>query len=737
MPGWKGSSMGCVAAAALAASCGRPQAAPPAPRMTLDDLYSIPRIIGTAPKGFSWTRDGRRLAFLWNDEGTNFYDVWTIGADEAKPVRLTQMPRRVPPQAGAADPTSVDAAVAVERDPGVQEVAWHPDGERVLLTFRGDLYVAQPNQPPRRVGDAFTHVSRVQFSPDGRFVAFLREGNLWLADGGLGAGAPAALTALTPPDDVVETYSWSPDGRQLAFVERDARAVTKRLIPDYLTPETTTHAVVRAIPGESSETRRIGTIAVADRRIRWMNLGGQPSDDVFACEWSPDSRSLAVDTSDVFVKDRRILVVDAATARPQEWYRERNPENVTAQWSVAWAPEGKGLYALSDRDEDYHIYLIAAAGAAPKRITHGNWAVSDFTVSSSAHAIFVVANEGRPEERHIYRVGFDGGGMTRVSHRAGTHAPVFSPDGRTAADLFSSDDTPYDLFLTRLAPSGADTDERQVTASPLPAFQKYRWAKAQYVTFPSRADKATLHARLTIPRDLDRSRKYPAILGSVYNNTVRNQWGGRIAHPTWGLDQYLAQEGFVLLNVDLHQSWGHGRPFRDGIRLDYGGIDVEDLHSGVEYLASLGYVDPERIGIWGSSYGGLLTIMSLFRKPGVYKAGVAGAPATNMWHATTGEMRVMGTPQEHPREYERSSPFTHAAGLQDHLMIIHGMRDTTVMFKDTVALVQRLILLGKDVDLVPLPDAPHPWDTEALAQTRFAFRKLVGHFERYLGKGPR
>ncbi len=132
-----------------------------------------------------------------------------------------------------------------------------------------------------------------------------------------------------------------------------------------------------------------------------------------------------------------------------------------------------------------------------------------------------------------------------------------------------------------------------------------------------------------------------------------------------------------------------------------------------------------------------MTIMSLFKKPGVYKAGVAGAPATNMWHATTGEMRVMGTPQVHPEEYARSSPFTHATGLQDHLMIIQGMRDTTVLFKDSVSLVQRLILLGKDVDLVALPDAPHGWDTEALAQTRFAFHKLVGHFERYLGKGPR
>ena len=731
--------LGLIAVAVEVFGCGpRREPTQAVARFTLENLYAVPRVIGTAPKEFAWSADARRLTFLWNDEGTNFYDVWTIAVDDPKPSRVTRMPRREAPPAGATEPATVDAAVAAERDAGVQAVVWHPDGRRVLLTFHGDLYLAEAGQPPQKLGDMFARVSGARFSPDGRALAFVREGNLWVADVSGDTIADArALTALATPDDVVENYKWAPDSRQLAFIERDARGVMKRLIPDYLTPETTTRAVVRALPGEPSESCWLRVVAVGDRRVRPMNVGPNPLDEIFAYQWAPDGHALAVDKSDVFVKDRRIIVVEPLTGAVREWYREQNPENVTAQWTVRWAPDGRRLYFLSDRDEDYHIYQLAAPGAPPTRITHGQWAVSEFEVSPIAASVFFVANEGRPEERHLYRVSLNGGPVTRLSRRFGTHAPVVSPDGRFAADMFSSDETPYDLFLTRLAPSGAADDERQITSSPLPSFSRYRWAKAQYVTFRSRTDGVTLHGRLTLPPDLDKSRKYPAILGSVYNNTVRNQWGGRTAHPTWGLDQYLVQDGYVLLNVDVHQSWGRGRTFRDGIRLDYGGIDVEDLHSGVEYLKTLGYVDPERIGIWGSSYGGLLTIMSLLQKPGVYKAGVAGAPATNMWHATTGEMRVMGTPQDHPEEYAQSSPFTHAAGLQDHLMIIQGMRDTTVLFKDSVSLVQRLILLGKDVDLVALPDAPHGWDTEALTQTRFAFHKLVSHFERYLGKGPR
>ncbi len=293
-------------------------------------------------------------------------------------------------------------------------------------------------------------------------------------------------------------------------------------------------------------------------------------------------------------------------------------------------------------------------------------------------------------------------------------------------------------LVTRLDIEGASAqNEMRLTNSPLPEFSQYDWSEAQYVTFSSHLDGVELHGRLLLPPHFQPDRKYPAILGSVYSNTLRNQWGGRDAHPVWGLDQYLLRKGYVLLTVDFRGSWGHGREFRRKLKRDYGGIDVEDIYSGVLYLKEQGFVDMDRIGIWGSSYGGLLTCMSLFRKPGVYKAGVAGAPATNVWHALTGEMRVMERPQDYPEEYADSSAFTHAAGLQDHLMIIHGMRDRIVLFKDSLMLLHHLILYGKAdlVELVPLPDSRHGWDNAGLYQTRFAYQKLVEHFERYLGSG--
>jgi dipeptidyl-peptidase-4 len=313
---------------------------------------------------------------------------------------------------------------------------------------------------------------------------------------------------------------------------------------------------------------------------------------------------------------------------------------------------------------------------------------------------------------------------------------VQSPDGRFIADIFSNDSTPPDLYLQKTTAQGmAITAPQQITHSPLSEFKQYDWVTAQYVDFPNVNDGTMLHARLTLPPNFDKTKKYPAILGSVYSNSVHNQWGGRIFHPTWGLDQYLAQQGYVIMNVDISGSSGYGKIFRQRIGQDYGGVDVEDLYSGVKYLVGQGFVDEHRVGIWGSSYGGLLTSMSLFTKPGVYQAGVAGAPATSLFHALTGEMRTMMAPQDHMQQYAKSSAFLKSGGLQDHLMIIHGMKDQVVLFKDSVTLEQRLILQGKDIDLVVLPNAPHGWDTEGLAQTRYAYRKLADYFQKYLGEG--
>lgn len=748
------------------------------PRLTLERLYSLPRLIGTAPKGFAWSPDGNRLAFLWNDEGRNFHDVWIVDADdpEARPRRVTSLPRPEPEPEDPTDPASLAAAEErVERDPGATAVTWHPDGGRLLVTFRGDLWLVGSGHEPVRITEGEAPVRSAAYAPGGRALAFLRGGELWTvpvgneaaregeaaeeAAGGTagvaGHGRPLRRTRLArggpPLEAEVTGFRWSPTGDRIALLESDRSEVEVRGIPRYLGEETELTSIHRAFPGEPAGRWRIGVIP-AERgdggdTIRWIELERTPG-DVFPellldFRWSPRGGWIAIDASDYLAEDRRIFLArieggDAPRARIR--VREEDPGNTNfSYWRIAWARDGARLYFLSDRSEDYHVYAADAddPGSEPRRLTRGAWAVAElFPVEGG---LVVVGNRGRGEERHLFRVDENGGPPERLSVRPGTHTPTLSPDGRRAAVAFSSDEVPPDLFLTELDASlPEDRRERRITESPLPEFSEYRWTAPEYVTFESHVDGVPLHGRLTLPPDFHPERTYPAILGSVYTNTVRNQWGGRTAHPTWGLDQYLAQEGFVLLNVDVRGSWGRGRAFRRGIRLSYGGPDTEDLASGVRFLESLGYVDTDRVGIWGSSYGGLMTLMSLFRRPHLYAAGVAGAPATSVWHALPGQMAVMQRPEDRPAEYAESSAFLHAHGLEDPLLIIHGTRDRIVLFKDTMILMRRLILLGKDADLLALPGSGHGWDLEGLAQTRFTFGKLVEHFERHLkGEGDR
>ena len=731
-PRWLATALlALIASVCFAGGPNEPSDATPG-RLSIDRLYRLPWVTGTKPVAPHWSPDSEQLAFLWNDDGTNFRDVWLTDAHGATPKRLTRLPRPPTPANPGADVEQLQLVARAETDPGVTSLEWSSDGRTLLFTAHGQLYALRPGEEPSRIEAAGAAVQELAAAPAGNRAAYLSGADLYVLRVDV---SPAVATRVYAPGRTgvyVEAFYWSPDGSRLAIIEADDTRVPKRGIPNYLAAETALVDVKRPFPGEPSESRRLGVVAIDGGDVRWAAAGPNPLDEFSSVAWSPDGRSLLVDRNDLYIKDRRLMIVDAATGASRLLLRESDPHNVTAEWWADWAPDGRGVYFLSDRDNDYHVYYQPLAGGEPRRVTRGPWAVFSATVSTGAKALFVVTNEGRPEERHVYRVPLRGGPPVRLTASPGTHQPVPSPDGRVIADLFSSDLEPPELYVQ---PTDAKARTR-VTHSPLPEFSQYRWVAARYVEFKNIHDGTTLHARLTLPLDFDPRRKYPAILGSVYSNTVHNQWGGRIYHPTWGIDQYLAQQGYVIMNVDISGSSGHGKVFRQRIREDYGGVDVEDLYSGVRYLVSQGFVDPARVGIWGSSYGGLLTTMSLFKHPGVYKAGVAGAPATSLFHAETGEMRTMMAPEDHAEQYARSSAFLQSGGLADHLMIIHGMKDDVVLFKDSVTLTQRLILQGHDVDLVILPDSPHGWDTEGLAQTRFAFHKLADCFKSQLGEGP-
>jgi dipeptidyl-peptidase-4 len=729
--------------------------------LTVERLASLPSLIGTAPQAPVWSPDGRRLAFLWNDSAMPFRDVWLIEIAGRQPVRLANMETRnaAAPSAAAIAGPNADAAerlardVARRHDPGITEVIWTPDGNSLVFVCQGGLFRVRSDGAglePLAVTPGSR--SSIAFSPDGRMLSWLQDGDLWLANQQTKGTTRATFKAVPAvssnpggafsyPDAALSGPRWSPDGRHVAMHWDDRRAVRKRLFPTYLADETQVLTLRRDVPGENDQVRAIAVFSLESGSVRTIDLPDATDRRISSYQWSPDSRKLLIDQNSENARDRWIYSTSVADLSAEELLHERREiagttTTASALWTSDWLSDGDGIIFISDIIDSLQLYSLALGDKTPRALTPPGWSVvstafdgNAFAMSPRTREVFFIATKKNPYERQVYRMPEQGGTVVDVTSLPGTHQPFVAGDGRHVALLHSSDVTPTELYVT--AAEGGT--EQRITRSPPPEFSRHAWIQPRYVTFKSRTDGVNLHGRLIEPPNLDRSKKYPVIIGPVYSNTVRNQWKG--PHNT--LQQYLAREGeYIGLQVDIRGSVGYDRAFRDRAVGDFSGITIEDLHSGVEYLQSLPYVDRDRIGIWGWSYGGLLTTMSLFQKPGVYKAGVAGAPATNVWHATTGEVDLAGRPSVNQDVFRKNSPVTFAEGLRDHLMIIHGMQDDIVLFRDSAALAEKLMMLDKTFDFVMLPNSVHDAMRRDYVATH-VLRKIVEHFDRYVGRGAR
>ncbi|PCJ20879.1 MAG: hypothetical protein COA96_15520 [SAR86 cluster bacterium] len=697
--------------------------------LSIDSLYEIPSIIGTVPGGVSWSRNGEKLAFLWNDKGGTFRDIWLFDSNTGEKYQLSHH----------AD--NVD--VALEHK-GVTQLSWFgPQSQQLVYTLDGQLLHSDLAGKTFTVNTELTEAQQLAVSPDGTQLSFLATSptdqsiagqGLWLLDfESLQSGEISLLLNPGHIDSSVKSYQWAQDNRHISFELQLMEDMAKRDIHYYRDGELQIDTVIRAFPGEPNIRFSIGVLDATTGESRLL----ERQDDSFPI-WnyglSSNAQQLFVNESDAYVKLHRIEMYDLSNDQRETFYREHDPKHLRPDWQAAWAPNDDGLIILTDKDGYLHLYHQRTAVSNPEQLTTGEWEISDFIVAHSSNEIYFRANKAHGAEHQLYRIPLQGGEPTRVSPaQPGTHTLVYSPTTQAAASVFSNDSTPADLYLINFQ----TLDSTRVTDSPTAAFHDQRWADVRYVEFPSHVDGAPLIGRLNLPANYNPAKRYPLIVGSIYSDSVLNQWGGRTSHPTWGLDQHLVAEGYILLNVNVRGSWGQGREHNQGLLNSYGGADIDDLHSGVLYLVAEGFADPARVGIWGSSYGGLMTMMSLAKKPEVYAVGVAGAPATNVWHAYPEQMWVMGpaTGDDMPQRYENQSALYHVQNIEDPLMIIHGNRDDVVLYADTIAVANKLIAAEQPFELVTLPGSGHGWDAEGNDQRRFAFKKLVEFFNRYLNPG--
>jgi dipeptidyl-peptidase 4 len=751
--------IGLLGGLALAAASLHAQGAPSpaASALTVERVASLPSLIGTAPASPTWSPDSQWLAFRWNDQGWPFRDIYVVRADGTGLRRLTELQRTHPsPAPPSGNSTEALAAQAAARARGgVAELTWMPDSRGMLFTARGQLYRV-PIDGGTPVALAAGAVSDMALSPDGSTLAFLRDGDIWRwrLDGTRDAerlttiGVPGIgqvpLGTYNRADVEVGTgvwgadwppFAWSPDGTTIAFHMSDRRHIRKVPFPFYLGDETTANELRRGYPGDENERRSLALLDVASRTVRMIPLPDPGARGISDYQWSARGELLVDHVSDTGA-ERWLYVVNGRTGQSRQVWYDRRDTRIYPAYVARWHADGIRVVLVADIGERDHLFSIDTTASTPALValTTGDWDVAGERGAASVHvnadgSVIFTATLVSPYERHVYRVGPGQARPVRLTDAPGVHVPVVSPDGRRLASLWSDDVTPTELVVLETTGSAR---QRRVTTSPPAEFLRHAWVRPRYETFTNAVDGFAIHARIMEPPGLDRARRHPVIFSGVYSNTVRNRWGGL----SGTLGQYLVQQGYIVVQVDVRGSVGYGRAFREAFLMDYGGKDLDDLQAVADGLAQRPYVDRARMGIWGSSYGGLLTAHALLKRPGMFAAGVAGAPALDPHAFGPDDVAITRSPKTHPEAFVRGSALALGEDLRDHLLIIHGMMDDVVPFRTTMVLAERLMLLGKDFDVVTAPSATHAWSAREHHAVYF-YRKLVQYFDRYLrGQAP-
>jgi dipeptidyl-peptidase 4 len=702
-----------VLAAAPAAAAEPPLA------LTVERIVSRrPALFGTAPASPTWSPDGKLLAFLWNDQALPERQLWIVERDGGRLMRLTE--------GGGTD--------------AVSEAVWLP-GQQLLFLQRGEVRrVAAAGGKPEVLAPAAGARSSLTVSPDGRTAAWIEQGDLWLLP--LAGGPPVQATHLAVkalgqgggiydhPDvelgssawDEGLQPAWSPDGRFLALQYVDRRGVHLYPIPDYLTPEPTLDQVRRGAPGEVNDLRTVAVVEVATRKLRLLDLPQPTRWHLLSLAFSPRGQLLVDRETDDSI-DRAVFLVQPASGALTEVWTDHRTSRIYNRVASAWHPDGKRILLTGDLDEWYRLYLLTPGSRELQPLTSGPHDVIGAAIAPpGAPAIHYVSNDPSPEQRQVWRIPASGGTPTRVSPLAGWNRPIVSPDGGAVALLHSDDAAPTELYI----------GPRRITRSPPPDFDRIRWGRVQYLTFPGSSAGVPLHLRIVTPANFDPKRRYPVLFGPVYSDTVRNQW-----NPRWGgLMQLLVEQGYVLVQLDGRGSTGYGRAFREKFLFEWGRSDLDDYQDAAAGMKSLPFVDPGRFGIFGSSYGGLLTVFALFKKPGLFQAGVAGAPATDPRYYGSDDVAITRTPATHPEVFDRGRAALYAAGLQDPLLVIHGMADDVVPFQTSVMLAEAMLKAHKTFEFAFTPKATHAWaarEDDAL----YFYGRLVDFFRRWIPPGPR
>jgi dipeptidyl aminopeptidase/acylaminoacyl peptidase len=510
----------------------------------------------------------------------------------------------------------------------------------------------------------------------------------------------------------------SPDEKYVtATVVEAGDGAKNTIVPNYITDSSYTEDIPsREKVGDRQPRTKIAILAVETGEVKWVDHGQKerapqdaaktvkpdnktPSErerDVQLLQpvWSEDGTKAVIYARAADNKDRWMLALDPSTGKTRVLADIHDDAWVDGPGArtIGWMKSDRDVYFQSERSGYSHLYTVPWEGGEPRALTSGNWEVREAEISRDKSRFYLETSEADPGVTQLYEMNAEGGTRTPITPEPGNHNVTLSLDERWIADIYSYTNKPPEIYVQENRPNAKP---RKLTSSPTQEFWTYPWLDVPIVTFPAR-DGATLRARYYKPVNFKKGG--PAVIfvhGAGYLQNV-HRWWSSYSHE-YMFHHLLMEHGFAVLDIDYRGSAGYGRDWRTAIYRHMGGKDLDDQADGAKWLVAHEGVDPKRIGIYGGSYGGFITLMAMFRQPDVFAAGAALRPVSD-WSQYNHQYTsgILNLPQSDPEAYRVSSPIYFASGLKGSLLICHGMVDTNVHFEDTVRLVQKLVELHKE-----------------------------------------
>ncbi len=691
------------------------QAATPR-KLTLERIYSSPDLAGVQPRALKISPDGKLVTLLRNrPQDRDRYDLWAIDTGSGKEWMLVDSLKL-----GSGAELSEAEKMQRERariggTRGIVAYDWAADGRHILVPIDGDLYLADTAGAVVRLTDTPEGELNAAVSPRGRYASFVRGGNVVVTD--LASKTERQLTdgardtiswgvaEFVAQEEMDRTagYWWAPDDSRIAVERVDESGVgivNRAAIGAEGTKIYPQRYPAAGAPNAMVELYVIDPVSKA--RVK-VDLGKERDIYLARVHWSQDGKTLYVQRQSRDQKRLDLLAVDPATGgskvilteTAKTWINLSNAFRALHDGSFLWWSEKTG-----------HGHLYRVKDGRWTALTSGAWEVKEVIgVDEKRGVVTFTGNRETPLEQQVYSASLDGKGEVRLlSEKGWWNAGVMDGSGSRMLLSRSSSDQPMQIYLAdREGKRLRWLSENRVEGDHPYAPYKAAHVPTQFGTIKA-ADGTTLYTRLLTP-PLEQGRRYPVFMihygGPGGGRQVTNQWTGALQH-------YLVQQGWVVFAVDNRGTPDRGKAFEDPIYHAMGTVEVADQLAGVEWLKKQGFVDPARIATYGWSYGGYMTLKLLEKAPGVFAAGISGAPVTK-WelYDTHYTERYLGDPKAKNSAYPASNALAEAGKIADPLLLIHGMADDNVVLEHSTAFMSAMQELGKPFDLMLYPGQTH------------------------------